>query len=358
MNIKNKQAFSKPFNLVFTKKYPDLFIGPGVYKDFENAQKAGPENWIKESNRIIDINRNKQFFTLKKYTAHDANKQKKYIEDIQYITQTTKVTEIEFETINSKTLVSEKTSGVKNIAYDINKFKIIDNLKIPKVIDKTVNDTDLKANNAILNLHKKLNDVYKIEQLLSTGQLGVKKDRIFVPTKWAITSVDDTISKELVNKLLDYKRIDKYELYTFEFFKNKFYIIYFPQAWGFEMIESTDNFANIDYEINNPRKTYASNVTGAYYAARLEVAKHLNNLKKQARVVIFRDISKGYISKGVWVIRESVKQALTKKPISFNNLKELEEHLNKINIRDTTSFWVNKSNLLKDIKFQKRLFDF
>ena len=103
------------------------------------------------------------------------------------LSQSEKTTEIEVGLDEKKSkLVNENYSGINNFSYNLEDLKIIDNVKIPQSIDKVVNDTDLKAKEGILQLNNKLNDVYKIEQILSMGLLGIGKNRVLVPTRWAI----------------------------------------------------------------------------------------------------------------------------------------------------------------------------
>ena len=40
-----------------------------------------------------------------------------------------------------------------------------------------------------------------------------------------------------------------------------------------------------DFELNGPRKKYASSVTGGYYAARIEVAKYLYKRKDKHQLL-------------------------------------------------------------------------
>ncbi len=356
---KKQQGFSKPFNLVHEKYYPELSIGPGIYSDYSKAKDSSPKEWIKSDIKEIEENRNKQIFSFKRYNKKSAVNAPKELQDIQWVSQSIKTTELEIETNLQKRLINEEVTGIKNIAYDLEKIKVIDNIKVPRVIDKTTSDIALKAKDAMITLHSKLKDVYKIEQLLSIGLLGIKKNRVLVPTKWSITSVDDIISKEIINNIRLNPTIDKYQLFTYEFYMNKFYIILMPYNWGFEMIESAGDTFSIDYELNNPKKEYASSVTGAYYAARLEVAKYLEKIKRQARIIIFRDIDPSYQSKGVWVIREAINNAMSKDFLSFETLPYLFKYIdNTLKIRSYIKSWTDQSNILKDLKYQKRLFEF
>lgn len=357
--IKEKSGFSKPFIFVSSKNYPKVSIGPGFYTDYKLAEKQDPKNWIKYKEEDINNYRTSQNFSFKQLNKKDAIKETKEINDFKLLTQAKNIAEIEMKIESKKRLIIDKELGMKNISYNFEKFKINNNLKISNPIDKVVSQKDIKAKEAIEYLFKKDEDVYKIQQILSSGSLGIDKNKVFVPTKWSITTVDDLLSKNLLEKNLENKPINEFRLYRFNFFKNKFYIILMPYKWNFEMMEGTGEVIDIDYELNTPRKDYANNVTGAYYAARLEIIKMLEKEKRIASVLILRDIEEGYISKGVWVIRESVKNALLKKPIIFLDYKDLKTYLNRIcKIRGNYEFWEKKSNILQNTFNQKRIFDF
>jgi len=353
-----KQVFSKPFNLVYENRYPDLLVGPGFFTSPEIARDSSPDNWIKMEPKSIEQERARQVFSFKGFKKTDANASDRSLYEIQLLSQAQDTSEIEVELDNRRGNVKEDYSGVNNCSYGFESIRIIDNVKIPLVIDKTVNDLDMKAKDGIISIYNKLGDVYKIEQVLSLGLLGVAKNRVLVPTRWAITSTDDIVSKELIeNEILNYQTIDKCLVFSFSFYQNVFYILFIPRSWGFEQIELWgDNFCE-DFESNCSKKTYASSVTGGYYAARLEVAKYLSKKKKQACVIVFRDVSPSYHSKGVWVIRETVREALTKEPYSFEYLEQAMSFINN-HIRNGISYWLPHSQLYKEIKTQKKITDF
>ena len=354
-----KQGFSKPFNLVCENNYPNLLLGPGIYTDFADAKASSPTDWIKSNIKDIEKNRNKQVFSFAKYSKEAAQDPTRELSDIQLITQSIKTTELEIDFTEKERKVSDEVTGLSNTSFDFENLKIVDDIKVPKPIEKTVNDRDFNAREGMIYLYQKIDDVYKIEQLLSVGLLGIKRNRLLVPTRWTITSVDDTIGKELINKIKINQTIDKYELHFFEFYKNKFYVIMLPLTWGFEMIENAGGQFTIDHELYDPRKDYAINVMGGYYAARLEIAKRLEERKRLARVIVLRDMDPTYSSKGVWVIREAVKEAMAKEPLVFETLESLLNHINsQLLIRNSIKYWTDASTILKENKMQKRLFEF
>jgi len=355
-----KQVFSRPFNLVYEKDYPSLLLGPGIYTDYLNAKYSTPKEWVKSDIKKIEENRNKQIFSFDRYCKDDAINPCKDLSEIQLITQSTKTTELEINLRDGERFIIDNVSGINNPFFNIENLKIVENISIPKAIDKVVSDPGIPATDGMISLYKKIDDVYKIEQLLSVGLLGNKNKRSLVPTRWAITAVDDTLSKEIIEDIKHEQTIDKYELYNFEFYKNKFYILILPLPWSFEMIESKggDEFT-IDFEHYEGRHNYASNVTGGYYAARLEMVKQLKERKRQGRVIVLRDMDPSYESKGVWVIRETICEAIKKQPLVFETLELLLNYLDvDLKIKNNIKYWTDKSTILKENKMQRRLFEF
>ena len=355
MSIK-KQAYSKPYNIVYENTYPNLMIGPGIFNDKKEAFSNTPEKWIKSEISEVEKNRQKQIFAVKNYSKIDAVKNKSEITELQNLIKSDKETEVEINYNIKKLNINEKITGINNKALELEKIKIIDNIKVSRTVDKITGDTQIKAKDAIVEYYNKTNDVYKIEQLLSIGLLGLKKNRIFVPTRWSITSIDDILGKEFFKEVENNQTIDRFKMHKYTFYSNTFYVIFMPYSWSFEMFEYVNgNLIAQDYEINTPKKEYANQITGAYYAAREVVLEHLKKINKKASVIVLRDIDEKYNSKGVWVIREAIKESLEKEEIIFEDLNQVIEYIKeKLKLK-----WIlQKSEILKGLKFQKRIFDF
>ena len=141
-----------------------------------------------------------------------------------------------------------------------------------------------------------------------------------------------------------------------------------PRGWAFEQMEvwqpgsfwtKEEKKPNIiaDYEFHKGRKTYASNVEGAYYSARLAVCEYLMKIKRQASAIIFREIGRDYQTPlGVWQIRENVRNALKTKPLTFSDLNLALKYLGtKLTV--PLKYWQKESKVLDAIKNQKRIVD-
>jgi len=249
----------------------------------------------------------------------------------------------------------------------LTKFEI-ENYKMNKKIEKAYYDTDMKAVDAVLKLYRKEVLISKIQKAFSVGAFGIGKNRRFVPTRWSITAVDDTISKNLVNYIKSYPIINEFRVYSHIHLDNRWMILLIPREWCYELIEAWYpktlwNPDGLDIEIFSSnefydgRKYYAE-IGGCYYAARVATGELLNKERRQAGVVIFRETHPGYIMPvGVWNVRESVREALKTKPMSFPSLKESLNYIStKLDIPVKT--WIKNSEVLQDTLNQKRIADF
>lgn len=247
---------------------------------------------------------------------------------------------------------------------DIRQARLIDNPAVPRKVDAVVSDTDALANTGMKELFDAGIPERQIQSLLSIGLLGQKKNRRLVPTRWSITATDDSLGKAMISEIMGHNKINDIEVYSDKYIGNNFHVILIPYAWHFDMIETwlkgafwAADAANIaDWEGPKGRKRYASNVTGAYYTARLEVLKHLRDRRRQAACMIYREVTDEYWAPlGVWVIGETVKAALKKKPLIFEDLDYAVKFINRRIINKT---WPGASRLLKMVKTQRTLEDY
>ncbi|MCD6562899.1 MAG: hypothetical protein J7K23_03150 [Thermoproteales archaeon] len=233
-------------------------------------------------------------------------------------------------------------------------------------IEKMYYDEDIMARDAVIELFYKNVYVSSIQKAFSAGIFGLKNNRRLVPTRWSITAVDSIISRYLRDNFIkNYETIDEYQVYETYNLDNRFIILMIPDIWGYELIEAwypetlwnpskTSISIGGDYEFYKGRTTYAS-IGGCYYAARLAVTEYLAKIRRQAKIVIFRESYPGYILPvGVWLVRESVRKALRNKPKSFSTLEEALKYVDsktKISLR----YWFETSGILRDLKEQQRL---
>lgn len=227
---------------------------------------------------------------------------------------------------------------------------------------------DLRAGPGVIKLYERGIRISRIQDLFMVGGTGLEKNRRFVPTRWSITAVDDIIGKDLREKVKYYRPVDQYEIYRTEYLDNRWIIIFTPTLWRYELIEafypettwnpSSNKIAIFgDYEQLQGRSEYAS-LGGCYYAARLAVTEKLEEKKRQAGAIVLREAHPGYILPvGVWNVRESVRNALKRKPIKLDTKNQVLSFLGS-NLDLSLEEWISVSELLKEKVSQARIDQF
>ena len=225
----------------------------------------------------------------------------------------------------------------------------IDNVSYEKHMEKAHHDTDMGARSALVALYEKGLLVSQLQKALSVGAFGLQKKRKLVPTRWSITAVDDTISKNLLDDVKTYPIIDNYQVYEFGAMDNYFAILLTPTSWQYEFLEAfmlaRGEMIFSDWEPYGGRTKYAG-MGGCYYSTRLSVAEKLNSMKRQSGAIVFRESYPNYVPLGVWLVRESSRGALNSRPKEFDNMKSA---LYYISTKLQLPFWKYKkqSTLLK-----------
>ncbi len=297
--------------------------------------------------------------------ARDPDKMLQYVQEIALSSSPVDV-EAEFSKIVRRNITFDDTLAPHGISGVVRTLKVIDNPEVPSKIEKAVGDTDARVSEITAEMLDDGVSTYYIQRLLSAGLLGRKKDRKLVPTRWAITAVHDTAGKELIGRILNFEPVDRVMMFSFEHFGNRFEILLLPTYYFFEIAEiwtrnslwsAGSEVIEVDRERLGMRKTYSS-LGGGYYAARFPVLQYLSKIRRQAGVVVVREIYPSYWAPlGVWVVEEGVKTALKKKPEIFDNLTQAIEKLKK-RIKTPFQRWLPKLSMIKEIREQKSLDDF
>ncbi len=359
---------------------PEIFVGragyPEVYTGILAPQEYGkteiysmPELWHQQNASLHEIISYRSRMVYSRFKANIKEK-KRLIEGMQEIALASKSVSTEFFLKKKPAIkinLSTHTQIIGNPAL-LQFLRLEENPKIDKKVDYLVNDTEVKSSLAMQELYQAGIPVSSIIKILSAGMLGIKSNRKLVPTRWSITAADDTISKSLLKKIRLHPSVNEYQVFSGEYIGNHYEILFIPRKWSYEVIEaktpgSVINHANTvhfwqDYESFFPRKKYADDVTGGYYAPRLAIAEHLSKERRQASVLIFREVKPEYAFPcGVGILRETCRAALKNKPKKFNTIKEA---LADIQARITIPLknFTEKSQLLKEMREQPTLNQF
>jgi hypothetical protein len=237
--------------------------------------------------------------------------------------------------------------------------RLIGNTKVERKVDYIVSDVDFKATNAVAQLYKLKIPTSRIQKMLSAGLLGVKIERKFVPTRWSITAVDDMLGKAIGQRVKDYQDLSEIRLFFNEYIGNQYFILLVPGAYQYELIEMWNIFGkqsiSSDYEHYWGRKTYASVTAGAFYAGRLAAMEYLDKVKRQAAVLIVRNVTEEYsMPLGIWQLRESVRDAFNKTHEKFDSIANAVKKISE----KFGDKWVGESKLVKNLKDQRKIVQF
>lgn len=354
--------------------YPNIYTGILSPKGHENSERySSSELWIKENlqiNEILEL-RGKLIYGQFKSNIKDVRIGKKFVVAMQEISLSQKPVSAEFflkKPINFKIQLDRNVAIIGNPA-PLKHVRLEENPKTNPKVEYISSDNDLKAVEGIKELYQLKIPVENIIKLLSAGMLGRKNQRIFVPTRWAITATDDSISKEMLKKIKSYQELSEIQVFHSDYVGNHYEFILLPEKFSFEVIEAkisgsvwnpigkTTYFAQ-DNETFLGRKKYAENVTGAYYSNRLAVCEYLEKIKKQATILVLRESRPEYWAPlGVGILREASRKAFQGIPEKFNSIKEVFEKIKTRLVLNIEEF-KEKSETLKNYGKQKKLSSF
>ncbi|MDO5845266.1 MAG: hypothetical protein Q4Q53_09015 [Methanocorpusculum sp.] len=350
---------ASPSVFVGSYGYPRVVGGPLMINDSDN-----PLDWVKNKFSIDDI------VSVRSRTIRGGSELDVKIPDVgkvQEIALSSKPLDIEvaFTKPINFDLSFDGTVIPTGLSGQMKKLDVIDNAKVSRIVDKCTSDIDLRAAEAARVMFENGTDVYKITNLLTSGLMGLERNRRVVPTRWAITATDTMISDSYKREVRRYPALQDYEVFCKTLYGNTLCFILIPSNdWRFEMLErwqkhslwsEDEETVVVDGEKGMTKRNY-SPIGGAYYSARLVVLEYLSSIGRCARVICVRDISGEYWAPlGVWVIREAAHESLKFSPDKFGTLSEAIASASQ---KLGTSFWVQKMGLLKDMREQKTLFDF
>jgi DNA repair protein NreA len=364
MNIGTE--FAGPATSVFVGRvgYPNVFIGPTAPFALQNIHQAdNPALWYGMDYSDIIAFRSSMIRSKNKQNIFSNDR---IVDNVREIAMSVKPTDIEM-TFDKKPVYSVKFSDVvqpMGPSVMLKSLRITENTSIPEKIDKIVSD-ELRATESTFALYKTGLDVYKVSAIFSTGALGLQHNKRIVPTRYSITAIDDIICKNMINDVRNFPSVNEFYVYSSKYLDNHFQILFMPGNWEYEDFEawSPGSFWAGDakdvelveeYEPYDGRTAYAEKEGGGYYAARIGVVEALHRMRRQARVIVFREIYEGYmIPLGVWVVRETVRNAFKDEPKKFSTMAEALTHIGT-KLRIPIQRYMKNSIILR----QKRIDDF
>ncbi|MHC1602192.1 MAG: Nre family DNA repair protein [Methermicoccaceae archaeon] len=242
------------------------------------------------------------------------------------------------------------------------KLEVIDNPDVPRKVDELVGDTDATADRAAVELFDAGISQEYITRILSAGLLG--KKRKLVPTRWAITATEDILARELIKRVQYLAPTEEYAVYTAERFGNHFEVLTIPRPYMYELVEIWmkntlwSPSGSIVWDWESTKKSGYSPIGGGYYAARISVLEHLVRAGRQAAVFVVREVYPSYWAPlGSWVIKKTVREALSKEPQLFESFDEAIACMAG-RLKTPKDEWLKKDMHVMLMRAQTSLFDY
>jgi hypothetical protein len=343
---------SSPSVFIGSFGYPDVRGGPLLINDSDN-----PPDWVRQNLGMEDI------VGIRARTLRGSSALPSVAGGLQEIalSATPLDVDVSFERPVSFSLSFDGTIAPVGMTGAVRKMDVIGNARVERVVDRVTSDTDLGATEACISLKSSEIDVYQISKLMTAGLLGRK--RKFVPTRWAITAVDDTLSISLKKEIARYSSIEEILFFSGEIYGNRIACILVPGDWKYEMIEIWGKHTLwggeedvIVQDREGMTKQGYSPISGAYYSARLAVCEYLAAKRRCAQVIVVRSISNEYWAPlGTWVIREATRKAMTQPPLAFPTL---DAAVGQAVAVIGSGAWVAHSTLIPELRTQRTLFQF
>jgi hypothetical protein len=214
-------------------------------------------------------------------------------------------------------------------------------------------DTDMKAADAVTDLHRKGLLFSCIQKAFSVGAMGYGRNRHLVPTRWAITACDTTIGDHLLSEVRNCPVIDAWRVHEFSSLHNHYAVILMPTDWQYEWSEAflhvlgNEELVFSDHE-GRKKKTAYSPLGGCYYSCKMAVLEALAREQKQAGAIILREALHGYVPMGVFNVRENVRNAMNQPASEFEDIRSALSHISRTFTLPVTRF-IEEGELLRNM---------
>ncbi len=355
-------GLSPPGNFVGSMNYPYVNVGALVNSDGDDAGLLdNPEEWFRRGFTQWDIVRLRSRIILTRTKASVKSFSSPIIERIRELSigRNSVDVEVKLKKIVLGALADDYHAPLGNVG-ELRDLKITSNVSAENIVERLVNDYDVDARTAVIELYRGSIPVSRIQRIFAVGLLGNARFRRLVPTRWSITAVDSIIGDYLRDRVISYDEVGQVEVHEMGYMGNRYFVILTPGPWRYELIElkmpgsvwnrngdSPKVFA--DYEGVRGMKGYAENTGGAFYAIRLGVLEYLDRINRQASVIVVREVTPEYrVPVGIWQAREAIRNGMG---INVRRFSDISEAVNYVSDSLSTGhLWLSHSRLIRELR--------
>ncbi|MGC8645351.1 MAG: Nre family DNA repair protein [Thermoplasmata archaeon] len=361
--VRDVAGNSPPSVFVGHNGYPRVRVGPSLPMDSgDTSIYDNPMKWGRMSVEEVAKLRFSLFRGYKLLRVDEASDPGRYLLELHDLAISSKPvpSELEYSKFEGRVDYSPETQPFGPGGY-VTRFFHASSSSNP-FLEKVYQDTDLNAKEAIVLLYRN-GTVYDIQKALSVGMLGKGRYRRIVPTRWAITAVDKTLSNHFLSTIARFEQVDSFLYFHGRRIGNEYYILIFPESYWFEMIEVWNNGSiwtidrqpviESDHE-REGRLLSSPKIGGSFFAAKLPILEYLVKRERKGGILVVRFIDGDYtMPLGVWQVRENVRAALENE----SNLESIDQFFSIIRIRRSLDLRAHSKTYLFR-KNQKRITEF
>ncbi len=351
---KELEGSTPPSVFIGSWNYPKVYAGPMIAPlQGDTTIMDMPESWIPQEKTQNEIIGYRMSLVRGKQQVGIRDLENGFVEKLQDISLASKSigSEAEFGNKPRGQSFSDEHAPHGPSAI-IQKFDI-ENVKWDHQLEKVFYDNDLRAADALINLHNKGVPFSNMQKAFSVGAMGVGKRRRLVPTRWSITACDSIIADILLRDVRQYDILDVHRVYEFKSLNNYYTVLLMPTEWQYEWMEAflrvmgNEELIFSDSESNAGKKGY-STVGGCYYTCKMAILEALAQEKVQAGAIVLREAYNGYVPLGVFNVRENVRNAMNQPPREFEDMKTALDYIS-LKLRLPMKRFVEQSTLLKEL---------
>jgi DNA repair protein NreA len=193
-----------PGFFVSWQNYPKVAVAPlSALPEELSPISDSPEQWYGLPQEQIIQFRESLLRSYKSMPVSQASDPNYELQDFQELAMSEKLLDVDVKLNKAPRTETnfDSFSAPMGPSAELNKLSLIENSKIPKKIDYYYSDTDAKSNTALIELFEDGFPVSTLAKVLSSGALGVKKNRKLVPTRWSIVATLNSIGKNLIERV-------------------------------------------------------------------------------------------------------------------------------------------------------------
>ena len=228
---KNLEGTTPPSVFIGRWSYPKVYAGPMMSSQMGDTHiMDAPEDWIGQNKTQDEIINYRMNLVRGKQLIKIDDLENPFVEKLQDISLASKSIDSEatFGRRPTGSMLTEDSTPHGPSAV-IEKFDI-DAVRWDRQLEKTFYDTDLKAVDAVVNLHNKDVPFSAMQKAFSVGAIGTKYKRKLVPTRWSITACDSTLADEFLKDVRKYEILDTYRVFEFGAL-NTYYVVRYSRKF-------------------------------------------------------------------------------------------------------------------------------